>query len=80
MSSATRSPTSTGPPDERALLIATWEAWDRRPGSEHAANAFVDACQMFAGAAALDLRRHLGACRRAGMTRTAAVAAWEAEW
>lgn len=40
----------------------------------------VDACLLFAGAAALDLRRHLQAARRAGMSRADAIDTWEADW
>lgn len=80
-SNGTASPTvSRLPDDPRRLLCACWKAWDEEPSNAHRANAYVDACNSYAGHAANQLRHFLAARRRDGMTYREALDAWDSEW
>lgn len=77
------SPTSSRPPDDetvRDTLLRTWAAWDQAPANQYRVNAFVDACNAYAGDGANNLRKALAAARRAGMTYTEALDTWEQDW
>lgn len=67
-------------PSARDRLLAAWELWDAEPSNEHRAGALVDAGNDFAGAVRNEMRHHLAAARRAGLSYAAAVDDWENQW
>lgn len=58
-------------------LVAAWEAWDARPGDVNTARRLVAICHVFAGSEAIELRKHMSACLRDGLSRRAALVEWE---
>lgn len=58
-------------------LIAAWELWDARPANDTAAKLLVQACHEEAGILANELRKHMAACRRDGLSRRCALTEWE---
>lgn len=61
----------------REALIAAWEAWDERPGNEITAQRLEDLCTAYVGGPAQQLRVHMAAACRVGLSRQAALTEWE---